>query len=169
MTTPAIQEDVWKRADIDDWRRALALLDRLPSRVTSSAALDQQAFFIALEGTTQYGLFTAVSAILKNSLGHAFHPSPPELRGECDRAMYWHERERERIQREERIRQENIRQSGNWRPPTPEEKTRAAHVYANFCKGYEKVSAEDTLTLDPELVAQIPDNPKSVARQRMGK
>lgn len=164
---PDIPQDVWTKADQDDWRRALAMLERLPSRATFSAAFDQQVFFIALDGTTQYGLFEAVKAILKGALGHAFHPSPPELRMQCDKAMEWHEAMRDRIRRQERSR-EAFTDGKDWRPPTSEEKARAAKRYAEFCKGYEKAATTETLRLDPELVAQVPDNPKAMARQRMG-
>lgn len=125
---------------------------------------------MALDGVTRHGLSEAVKAILKGALGHAFLPSPPELRMQCDKAMEWHRAERENIRRRERENAEFNRQHGGpWKPPTIQEKERAARVYAEFCKGYEKTSAEDTLKLDPELVAQIPDNPKSIAKARMGK
>lgn len=148
---------------------ALASLAALPSRATSSAGLDKAAYYLALDGVTRYGLAEAVKSIMKNGLGHAFFPSPPELRGQCDKAMEFHERERERIRRRQRENEEHVRQKADWKEPTTEEKARAATTYAEFCKGYEKAAAEDTLTLDPELVAQIPDNPKSLIHQRQGK
>jgi hypothetical protein len=142
----------------------------LPSRATFSAEFDQQVYFIALDGTTQHGLFEAVTFILRGALGHAFFPSPPELRQQHDKCMEPHERERERIHRRERLRRESAEQgSGDWRPPSQDEKARVAALYAKFCAGYDKASAEDTLKLDPELVAQVPDNPKSPVHQRMGR
>lgn len=164
---PTIQQDVWTLADEDDWRRALALLERLPSRATFSAEFDQQVYFIALHGTTQHGLFEAVKFILRGALGHAFFPSPPELRQQHDKCMEPFERERDRIAHREQMERER-REFGPVAEPSPEAKARVSAIYAEFCKGYEKAAAEDTLKLDPELVAQIPDNPRSPARQRMG-
>jgi hypothetical protein len=130
--------------------------------------MDNAAFMIALDGVTRYGLDVAVKSILRGCLGHVFLPSPPELRIECDKAMHWHEREAERIRRAERERSEWERQHGDYRPPTPEAKARVSKAYARFCEGYEKAAVKETLKLDPELVAQVPDNPKSIARQKMG-
>ncbi len=144
-------------------------LSGLPSRETTAGEIDNALFMLALEGVTRYALNSAVKAISQGGLRHAFLPSPPELRLQCDKAMEWHERERERIRRRQRENEDYHRQKTEWRPPTDEEKARAAAVYADFCKGYEKASAEDTLKLDPELVAQIPDNPKALIHQRRGK
>jgi hypothetical protein len=147
----------------------LVTLSSLPSRATTAGDLDNAAFMLALDGVTRWGLGEAVKAILKGALGHAFLPSPPELRMQCDNAMRWHEREAENIRRQERETAEWKRQHGDdWTPPTPEAKARVSKVYAQFCKGYEKAAASETLRLDPALVALVPDNPKSMARQRMG-
>lgn len=164
---PTIQQDVWSKSTADDWRAALALLDRLPSRATSSAEFDQQVYFIALDGTTRHGLSEAVKFILRGALGHAFFPSPPELRMQCDKAMEWHHREAERIRRQSDF-QQFRKQQDEWRPATEAEKARSARVYAEFCQGYEKAAAKDTFKLDPDLVAQIPDNPKAIIHQRKG-
>lgn len=138
----------------------------MPSRATSSAEFDQQVYFIALDGTTQYGLFEAVKFILRGALGHAFFPSPPEFRLECDKRMDPHIRQRDRAIRQDQISRERIPDRAE---PTAAEKARVSAVYADFCRGYEKAAVEDTLKLDPELVALVPDNPKAPARQRMGK
>jgi hypothetical protein len=126
--------------------------------------MDNAAFMIALDGVTRYGLTVAVKSILRGCLGHVFLPSPPELRIECDKAMHWHEREAERIRRREQFEADK----SDWQPPTPEAKERVSKAYARFCRGYEKAAVKETLKLDPELVAQVPDNPKSIARQKMG-
>jgi hypothetical protein len=141
------------------------MLDRLPSRATSSAEFDQQVYFIALDGVTQYGLFKAVTAILQNALGHAFYPSPPELRGQCDKAMEYHEQMRERIARQEQITRDR---EPDPPPLTADQRARHEELMRKFHAGYEKVAAENTMVLDPELVALVPDNPKSMARLRMG-
>lgn len=143
-------------------------LSGLPSRETTAGELDNAAFMMALEGVTRHGLSEAVKFILRGSLGHAFLPSPPELRIECDKAMEWHVRERERIARREQ-QERGRREHAPKGEPSPEAKARVAALYADFCKSYEKLAAEDTLKLDPALVALVPDNPKAIARQRMGK
>lgn len=121
---------------------------------------------IALDGVTRHGLAEAVKFILRGALGHAFLPSPPELRIQCDKAMEWHERERDRIARREQIQRERIPDRDE---PSPEAKARVSALYADFCKSYQKAAAEDTLRLDPELVAQVADNPKALVHQRRGK
>lgn len=165
---PTTQQDVWTPATEDDFLRALAMLSRLPSRETSSVEFDQMLYFIALKGTTQHGLFEAVTFILRGALGHAFFPSPPELRMQCDKAMEWHIRKRDRVAYREQMERER-RQHAPRREPTPESKARVATLYADFCKGYEQASVKDTMKLDPALVALVPDNPKSLAKTRMGR
>jgi hypothetical protein len=130
--------------------------------------LDRAAYYIALEGVTRYGLAEAVKFILRGALGHAFFPSPPELRLQCDKSMEFHEMERRRIARREQMERER-QEAAPHGEPTPEARARVAATYAKFCAGYDKAAAEDTLKLDPELVAQVPDNPKSPVHQRMGK
>ena len=164
---PTQRPDVWKPATEADRAAALVSLAALPSRQTSSEKLDRAAYHIALDGVTRYGLTVAVQAILRGALGHAFFPSPPELRMQCDQAMQWHEREAERIRRRQRENAEWQRIHGDWRPPTEAEKARTSAVYAKFCEAYEK-PAHESPKLDPELVAKVPDNPKLLARQRMG-
>lgn len=160
--------DVWMPATESDKLKALASLGGLPSRQTSSAELDEATFFVALEGATRFGLAEAIKGILRGSLGHAFFPSPPELRMECDKAMEPHERERERIVRREQMERER-REFAHRGEPSPEAKARVSAAYAKFCEGYETHKAEETLKLDPALVAQVPDNPKSLAKTRMGR
>lgn len=140
-------------------------LSGLPSRQTTAGDLDNAAFMLALEGVAKHGLSEAVKRILKGALGHGFLPSPPELRLQCDKAMEWHERERDRIRRREQIE----REMPVHRELTPEARARVNAIYADFCKGYEKASTEGTFRLDPELVAKIPDNPKALIHQRKGK
>ena len=163
---PTTQQDVWCRSTADDWRKALALLERLPSRATFSVEFDQQVFFIALDGTTKHGLEEAVKFILRGALGHAFYPNPAELRQQCDKAMEWHERERDRVARREQIQRERIPARSE---PTPASKARVSALYADFCRGYEKAASEETFRLDPELVAKVADNPKARIHQRHGK
>jgi hypothetical protein len=174
---PTIQQDVWKPADQDDWRRALALLDRLPSRATSSAEFDQQVYFIALEGTTQYGLFEAVKAVLQGGLGHAFFPSPPELRIQCNEAIKHHVSMRDRVARQEQLRRERPPEVA---PLTEEAKERQRqrmerfHASVDDGKAAERAAAVELERADirarygmtDEVVAGVRDNP--LAKVRMG-
>ncbi|RUW21414.1 hypothetical protein EOA38_32135, partial [Mesorhizobium sp. M1E.F.Ca.ET.041.01.1.1] len=88
MTTlPDHAPDVWTPATDIDKEKALVILGDLPSRNANDAALSHAVYMLALDGVTAYGLDKAVRAIVQGSLGHAFAPSPPELRQEIDRAM----------------------------------------------------------------------------------
>lgn len=164
---PATQSDVWKPANETEKIQALVMLSGLPSRATTAGELDNAAYMIALDGVPRYGLQNAVKNILRGSLAHAFMPSPPELRMECDRAMQWYEREVEKIRRDERENAAWRHTHGDVVKQTPEMRARVAELYAEFRKGYEKPE-EYERKLDPELVALVPDNPKALARQRMG-
>jgi hypothetical protein len=168
MTLPANQTDVWSKATQDDKIKALVLLSAMPAQATDEAGVDKAAYYIALDGVTRYGLAEAVKFILRGALGHAFFPNPAELRLQCDKSMEFHEMERRRIARREQMERER-QEAAPRGEPTPEARARVAAIYAGFCAGYDKASAEDTLKLDPELVAQVPDNPKSPVHQRMGK
>ncbi|MBV2144220.1 hypothetical protein KUG47_12020 [Falsochrobactrum sp. TDYN1] len=81
-------------------------------------------FYLALEGVTRHGLQTATKRILQGSLGHAFLPSPPELRQECERVMKPILEARVRDNQERRIREEMAKDKpvAKW---TPESRARA--------------------------------------------
>lgn len=120
---------------------------------------------MALDGVTRHGLSEGVKAILKGALGHAFLPSPPELRMQCDKAMEWHVRERDRILRQQRIARDR---DPPRREPTEAEKARVAKLYADFCEGYKATkAAEDGPKLDPALVALVPDAPSTFKRPKV--
>ncbi|MBC8718800.1 hypothetical protein [Ochrobactrum sp. Marseille-Q0166] len=65
----------------------MTLLSSLPSRASADDQVNIAGFYMALEGVTRHGLQTATKQIMQGSLGHAFLPSPPELRQECDKVM----------------------------------------------------------------------------------
>lgn len=162
---PAPHQNVWEPATEMAKTAALASLAALPSRQMSSETLDRASYFVALEGVTRVGLAEAVKAILRGALGHAFFPSPPELRIQCDRAMEVYEDQRTREARRERLEREasEHRPVG---PKTPAQIERAKRLLANFHDGYVRPSDKFVPTLDPSLVAALPDNPK--ARERPG-
>ena len=157
---PAIQQDVWKPATEIEKIQALVTISGLPSRETTAGEIDNAAFMMALDGVTRYGLSEAVKFILRGALGHAFLPSPPELRMQCDRAMEHHKQMRERIARQERIASDRL---PDIPPRTADEIARHKERMARFYKasGYEdgQKIAQERVTLDPELVAQIADAP----------
>ena len=159
------QPDKTAKATEADKITALASLAALPSRAANSEAFDRGAYYVALEGVTRYSLAQAVRSILQGSLNHAFFPSPPELRMECNRVMEAHWDEMAKKVRAERLRAER---PDDFTPPSAEAKARAAKLYAEFCKAYEPIPGSEPMKLDPELVAQVPDNPNSPARKRMG-
>ena len=111
----------------EDKLKALAMLESLPSRKSNSVEADEAGYAIALEGTFRDGLFAAVRSILKGSLGHAFYPSPPELRQQHDAEMQGHWA---REARQRRFLEHDIDPA--WRPPTSAEKTRVAKMVADF-------------------------------------
>jgi hypothetical protein len=144
----------------------MAMLGPLPARKALSEEIEDATYAIVMEGMTAHGLEEAVRAALRGEHGSAFFPNPPELRALYTKAMAHHVEMRNRIARQERIAEERI---PDRQEPTPDARARVAAVYAKFCAGYDKAAAEDTLKLDPDLVAQVPDNPKSPVHQRMGK
>lgn len=121
---------------------------------------------VALEGVTRYGLREAVRSILKGGLNHAFFPSPPELRIQCDKAMEWPERQRERQIRQDRYMQER-RENNAVVQRTPEAIARQQAAYRKFLAGYEveKNEAEEAeraeirarYGLTDEAVSALPD------------
>lgn len=125
-------------------------------------------YYLALDGVTRYGLAEAVKAVAQNKLGHPFFPEPPELRGLCDKAMEWPERQRERQMREERIARER-RENSVTVQRTPEATARVKALHAQFHAGYEqdKTSAGETeraeirarYGITDEAVASIADLP----------
>ncbi len=161
MTLPTYSIDVWKKSTGTDWLQALVLLASLPSRAADSSGIEKAAYEIALEGTTKHGLFHACKAILQGHLGHAFFPSPAELRQQCDEAMKHHVEMRDRIQHRQRILAERPPE----RPPLTEaEKERQRARMAKFHASYgERDEAADLAAIrakyDPELMAKVPDAP----------
>lgn len=162
---PAQQTDIWTLATEQQKAAALASLAALPSRQMSSEGLDRASYYVALDGVTRVGLSEAVKAILRGALGHAFFPSPPEFRMQCDRAMEVYEDQRTRDARRERLQREAAehRPVG---PKTPAQLERAKRLLAKFHDGYVKPADKFVPTLDPSLVAMLPDNPQ--ARERLG-
>lgn len=170
MTLPTLQIDVWKPASEEDQLKALILLAGLPSRAPDDEGTHKAAYFLALQGVTRYGLQEAVKSILQGALGHAFFPSPPELRIQCDKAMEHHVSMRNRIARQEQIRRE--------RPPEPppltadakeRQRQRMAAFHASLDSGK---SAEEAAKLEaeraeirarygmtPEVLASMKDQP----------
>ncbi|MBX4966159.1 hypothetical protein [Rhizobium binae] len=79
------------------------LVNALPGRQPVDMQLLLGAYEVALEGVSRWGLAQATREILQGSLGHAFLPSPPELRREVNRVMGPHEAARRRAAEAERL------------------------------------------------------------------
>ncbi len=144
----------------------MVTLAALPSRETSAGQISNAAYLIALDGVTRYGLHEAVKAILKNALGHAFFPSPPEIRGQCDAAMDWHERAAERIRRRERENADFRNQQGGNPPPSEESKARVRALAASLhdsgrkaAEDMERAEIRARYGMTDEVLAAIKDQP----------
>jgi len=120
--------------------------------------MDRQMYFVALSGVTRYALSEAIKAVHRNALGHPFFPAPSELRRLCDEAQAPVDRQAER-ERDMREQSEDRRRAAHYDAlRTPAAKACVSAAYARFCAGYE--APENFVpTLDPALVALIPDNP----------
>lgn len=168
MNSLTNQIDVWAKATDQDKLKALASLNSLPSRQTDTVEISEAGYFVAMEGVTRYGLTEAVRAILKGALGHAFFPSPPELRIQCDKAMEWPERQREREHREERYIRER-RENNAVVQRSPEGVARQQEAYRKFLAGYEtenrtveeseRAEIRSRYGITDEAVASIADQP----------
>ncbi|MGC4026240.1 MAG: hypothetical protein QM744_14490 [Mesorhizobium sp.] len=86
----AMQPEPTVSANPAEIRVALKLLSTLTKREPADPRTLRDAFTIALDGVQSEVLKLATNAILQNSLGHPFMPSPAELRGECDRIAFSH-------------------------------------------------------------------------------
>lgn len=168
MNLPINQIDHWSKATDQDKLKALASLNSLPSRQTDTVEISEAGYFVALDGVTRYGLTEAVRAILKGGLNHAFFPSPPELRMQCDKAMEWPERQRERELRNQRYIRERI-ETNLHTQRSPEAVARQQAAYRKFLAGCEteKRSADEAdraeirarYGMTDELVGAIADQP----------
>ncbi len=150
--------------------QALASLASLPSRQADDAEMDQQMYFVALDGVSRYALSEAVKSIIRGSLGHTFFPSPVEFRQQCEKAMDPHIRQAERIRVREQQERENAEFNRVLAGRTPEAIARQQAAYARFCQQYEAskpATDEPRIILDPELVAKVPDAPTSFKRAKV--
>lgn len=149
---PATTTDVWTPANDGDKMSALAALACLPSRATSSAELDRAGYYLALDGVTRYGLSIAVRAIIQGALNHAFFPSPPELRLQCNKAMEAHERMAENIRRRERENADFNRLHGNPPERTEASKARVAALHEAY---RQQVDGEEAARAEAERQADV--------------
>lgn len=157
---PSAAPDLTTKATETQVLQALASLAGLPSRQQADLELARDMYFVALEGVTRYALGEAVKSIIRGGLGHTFFPSPVELRQQCDKAVAPHlEAERRVRQREQQMR-ENAEIAASHAARTPESIARAKAIYDRFCEQYEASKPGHKpfeTTLDPDLVAKIPD------------
>lgn len=178
MTLPTNRQDIWKPATEADKTQALAALGSLPSRATSSGSLDKAAYHMALDGVTRHGLVKAVEAILKNALGHPFFPSPPELRGQCDKAMDWHRQEARRAQRRSDQSRLNADLDASHEAKTADARAKVRSAYQRFIARYDQSKIEDQEAaraairarygMTPEVLASIPNASDDKRAGRLG-
>ncbi|MDE2104326.1 MAG: hypothetical protein KGL39_44220 [Patescibacteria group bacterium] len=159
MTREISKTDLWKTATETDKLQALIAMANLPSRQSMSADIDRATYFIALDGVTCHALSGAVRAILQGALGHAFFPSPPELRIECNKVHAEVMRERERQYRLEL----QAKEAARFRPVVhdPQSQARVADIHARFLQaiGHVERSSEaaEIRARYGDLLDQIPD------------
>ena len=134
--------------------------------------MDSSAYYLALDGVTRHGLAEAVRFIMRGALGHAFMPSPPELRIECDKAMKWHEDEAARIRHREKIEREKPAPVQRTQAEIDRNKVLVADLYRSM--GWVPVEndprafrAAMEAKYGADELAKIPDNPNAL--NRMGK
>ncbi|KRA00259.1 hypothetical protein ASD64_01410 [Mesorhizobium sp. Root157] len=147
----------------------------MPARKTENQQIDKALYYLALDGVTRYGLAEAVKAVSQNKLGHPFFPEPPELRGLCDKAMEWPERQRERVRRQEAIERDRPAPRS---APSQSQRDRVAAIYSRFLAGYtdEKQSAEEAeraeirarYGMTEEAVASIANQPVPSNFKKLG-
>ncbi|RWE03853.1 hypothetical protein [Mesorhizobium sp.] len=135
-----ISTEVVRTATNRDVLIGLAALDPLPRRASTNPELEFAAFKTALEGrkvgqivVAYVDLTSAVRAIVQGSLGHAYHPSPTELRMQCDAKRAERIEEIAKAARRRAAEQEQASYRSTVEK-TAESKARAAAVYAEFCK-----------------------------------
>lgn len=163
---PTIALDVTTKATETQVLQALTSLAGLPSRQADDAEMDRHMYFVALENVTRYALSEAVKAVLQNKLSHPFFPSPPELRRLCDEAQQPHiDMERRARLREETF-AERRRMDQLHAAKTPESKARVAALHAAFTAQYQQ-APEFIPTLDPDLVAKVPDAPSTFSKAKV--
>jgi hypothetical protein len=137
----------------------------LPSRASDNADVDKGAYYEGLKGVTWHGISEATRGILRGSLRHTFFPTPVELRQQHDAVMTWHLQERRRTENLQRQAQERRRIDEIHAQRTPESLARVDATYKAFCAGRaDNKKPVERVYLDPELVAQVPDAPKSFKR-----
>lgn len=144
------------------------MISGLPSRPTSEGKADSAVFLLSLDGVTRWGLMAAIEGIVKGSLGHAFMPSPPELRLAIDQTMLPHIEARAQAIRREKLEAETA-EFGPIPERTPEQIARVASAYERFCAGYdvakdenleeERAETRARYGMTDKLLAKIPDRP----------
>lgn len=139
----------------------------MPAREAGNRDVEKAAYYLALDGVTRHSLAEAVKAILQGALGHAFFPSPPELRMQCDRAMEHHVRMRDRVERRARIERDRI---PDRRPLSDEERARQVERMRRFNRSIgrdpESEEADFRKAMEAkygaEALAKVPDAPDTV-------
>jgi len=120
-----------RRASEQDILAALCAMEGLPRRALDDAEMALAGYLVALEGVAAADLAEAVRRVLRGELGHAFLPSPPELRIVVDRARRDAEAPRLKLAATARLREQLADRRRT--EPDAETKARVAARYAQFC------------------------------------
>nr|WP_278434288.1 hypothetical protein [Brucella anthropi] len=145
MNQLAKTEDFTTKATEQEMFECLTLLSSLPSRASANDQVNIAGYYLALEGVSRHGLQTTTKLILQGSLGHAFLPSPPELRQECNKVMkpileaQSRDAERARILKDQKEMLDAMN-GGNW---TPESRARATEKWQSVRAAMQQQKAEE--------------------------
>ena len=145
----------------DEISMVLSRLKSLPSRTSDTAEIDLLSFEDALEGVSATVLLEAVRQVNQAVLGHAFHPSPPELRMLCDKIQRQISEDRARKAEGERQRRESEqRRLQHEKTKTPEARARVAAMLARFNQDHEARQAAARSDGLAETAEQVRDRLK---------
>ncbi|MER8990038.1 hypothetical protein [Mesorhizobium sp. M0678] len=141
-----------------DLAGALVALSCLPKRLSSNPEIEFAAYETAIEGVMFDDLAMAVKAILKDALGHAFFPAPPELRRQCNAALDVRATELARAAQRQREREQRLPDVVH----SPEQRARVAALHRAFHESLKPMAEADEIEeirkkYDPGALAAIPD------------
>ncbi len=139
---------------------ALMALSSLPKRQTVDPSTEFDAYCVALDRVRNIDLGEAVRSVLQGGCGHAFFPSPPELRLRCNAVM---ESRLDVLQRERRAQCEREqRASMPMIIHSAEERRRVADLYRDYLSRVNGAAVGDDPAVikdkyDAKALAAIPD------------
>lgn len=149
---PTMPPDISRSAsDTDKLVVLTRLLAAYPCRAPSDFRLMKPAYMQALEGVSQWALFEAERRINQNALGHAFMPSPAELRGVIDGVM------EPFLEHQRRAAEESRRYAWPEKPTVIHDEAARARILEGFRQLRAKYPASPRTRPPPKPPPEIPD------------